>query len=66
MDWKLLLNRWRNHIALTDLEQPEPQQRESDGDTADHGDSDQHKEAVNQRMRDFAAFERRAKGDDVG
>lgn len=62
---ELILNRFQNAVRLQELEQPEPQQRERDGNTADHGDSDQHEEAVNQRMRDFAAFERRAKGKDV-
>jgi hypothetical protein len=65
MDWKILLNRWRNHIALTDLEQSPPQEEERSGDAQQDAKTNDHKEAVRQRLRDLAAFERRAKGKDV-
>lgn len=61
-----ILNRFQAEARLRDLEQSPPQEEERSGDTEKDAQPYNHEEAVNHRLRDFAAFERRAKGNDVG
>lgn len=60
-----ILNRFQAEARLRELEQAPPQEEERSGDTGKDAKANDHKEAVRQRLRDFAAFERRAKGNDV-
>jgi hypothetical protein len=63
----LLINRIRNAQTLLELvkaneekEERRPEERDNAG--AQQNNSPEHTEAVNRRLRDLAAFERRANG----
>ena len=61
-----ILNRFQAEARLRELEiQSQPQQHDGERKREQDDKADDREQAINQRLRDFAAFERRAKGNDV-
>ena len=60
----LIINRLRNQRSLLEFadEKHEQSDRDTTGGRTEKENAERHREAVDQRLRDFAAFERRAGG----
>jgi hypothetical protein len=60
----LVLNRLRNNLQISSFQKQEIDKRSSETDTGNAGDKERadHKEYVDRRLRDLAAFEKRANG----